>query len=330
MENMGLIGQRFEMLTVIEDSGERDRTSILWRCKCDCGGEILVKRHQLTSGAVANCGCIPKKRTVFIGAEDLTGRQFGELAVLRRMENDKHNKTRWLCRCSCGNLHTVTAQKLKSGSTQSCGCKRQRTFHGKDLTGQRFGRLVALHPVNTKQYTEKKAVWRCRCDCGNETDIAASSLVKGLSKSCGCLNQERRSELHDHLHDIEETCVERLIRAQKSEAENKAGFRGLFLTKGGKYRVTITFQKVHYHIGYFDSFEAAKKARLDAEESLHAGFISAYSRWQEQAEADPEWAENNPFFYQVQRIEKKFQVITNDDRKDSGDMTDRVLQRQTG
>lgn len=310
-DRTALIGQRFGKLVVIEDSGERKATSILWRCKCDCGGEILVKRHQLTSDCITSCGCIPKKRTVFVGAEDLTGRQFGELKVLRRVENDKNNKVCWLCQCSCGNLHTVTALKLKSGSTQSCGCKRQRTFNGKDLRGQRFGRLVALNPVNTKQYTEKKAVWHCRCDCENETDIAASSLVKGLTKSCGCLNQERRSEMHEHLHYADDTCVERLVRAQKNETENKAGFRGLFLTQKGKYRVTITFQKVHYHIGYFLSFEAAKQARLDAEESLHAGYVSAYSKWQEQAEADPEWAENNPFFYKVQRVNGTFCVTTN-------------------
>lgn len=47
-----------------------------------------------------------------------------------------------------------------------------------DLSGQRFGKLVALRP------TEKG--WLCRCDCGNETDVKAYYLRHGDTQSCGC------------------------------------------------------------------------------------------------------------------------------------------------
>lgn len=55
----------------------------------------------------------------------------------------------------------------------------------RDLTGQRFGRLVA------KCYTGKHdkfrhAIWHCLCDCGNEIDIASSTLTSGNTSSCGC------------------------------------------------------------------------------------------------------------------------------------------------
>lgn len=61
-----------------------------------------------------------------------------------------------------------------------------------DLTGQRYGRLVVTGP-----YVNRK--WTCRCDCGNTKEIFISSLRKGLTKSCGCLNSEltaKRNRIH--------------------------------------------------------------------------------------------------------------------------------------
>ena len=92
--------------------------------------------------------------------------------------------------------------------------------------------------------------------------------------------------------------------------ENKSGFRGLFLTKKGLYRATITFRKVHYHLGYFHDFDEAVKARLNAEQTLHAGYIEALRQYQEKAAREPEWAEENPFYYNVRRVNGAFSVST--------------------
>lgn len=69
-------------------------------------------------------------------APDLIGRKFGKLTVIERVENDRHNHARWLCRCDCGTEKVVAAKHLLSGDTVSCGCyqkERQRkavTTHG--------------------------------------------------------------------------------------------------------------------------------------------------------------------------------------------------------
>ena len=62
-----------------------------------------------------------------------------------------------------------------------------------DLTGQRFGRLVA---EKRAACTRKKSVaeWWCRCDCGNKTVILASNLVRGMSTSCGCWKIEESAD----------------------------------------------------------------------------------------------------------------------------------------
>jgi hypothetical protein len=55
-----------------------------------------------------------------------------------------------------------------------------------DLSGKRFGRIVAINGFRKKGRT----YWKCQCDCGKEKDISAQSLVNGATKSCGCLNSE--------------------------------------------------------------------------------------------------------------------------------------------
>ena len=53
----------------------------------------------------------------------------------------------------------------------------------KDLTGQRFGKLVALEKAPSRN---KHTYWLCQCDCGNKKIIQTSHLTSGASKSCGC------------------------------------------------------------------------------------------------------------------------------------------------
>lgn len=60
------------------------------------------------------------------------------------------------------------------------------------ISGQRFGRLVALHKDGkTKSGCNK---WLCQCDCGNTVSVNVYCLVYGKSKSCGCLSKEATAE----------------------------------------------------------------------------------------------------------------------------------------
>ena len=53
-----------------------------------------------------------------------------------------------------------------------------------DLTGQRFGKLVARR-WNGETGREGH-VWECLCDCGNTKSVATTNLRRGRVKSCGC------------------------------------------------------------------------------------------------------------------------------------------------
>lgn len=57
------------------------------------------------------------------------------------------------------------------------------------MVGERFGRLTVLEYAGTSKH--RKAMWICKCDCGNITQpIVGANLKKGGTKSCGCLRDE--------------------------------------------------------------------------------------------------------------------------------------------
>lgn len=59
-----------------------------------------------------------------------------------------------------------------------------------DLSGQRFGRLIALE---RRKGAFGESYWRCRCECGNEDKwYRLTYLRRGVTKSCGCYQAEVR------------------------------------------------------------------------------------------------------------------------------------------
>lgn len=114
-----LTGEKFGKLTVCEYVGKDDKGRSLWRCVCDCGNEKILYTNALTSGHTKSCGCLYPK------AEDLTGKRFGKLVVVKRSSDtfDKAGRKyiTWECQCDCGNTTYVTTNNLL-GKTTSCGC----------------------------------------------------------------------------------------------------------------------------------------------------------------------------------------------------------------
>jgi len=120
-----MIGKKFDKLTVIKRVNFEDRR-VLFLCKCDCGNEKIVWSKHLISGKTKSCGCY-RTETLQQLRKDLTGRKFGKLTVVERVENyispTGQNLTQYLCQCDCGsNPVVVSANSLVRGLTSSCGC----------------------------------------------------------------------------------------------------------------------------------------------------------------------------------------------------------------
>jgi hypothetical protein len=103
-----------------------------------------------------------------------------------------------------------------------------------DLTGQRFGRLVAIRRAPAEH--GQKPRWECICDCGKAHVGAASHLRRGGIKSCGCLQVDngRAKATHGHSRVGEITptyrtwvaMVERCTKPQHRSFANYGG-RGI-------------------------------------------------------------------------------------------------------
>ena len=113
--------------------------------------------------------------------KDRTNIKYGKLTAIEYL-----GKSMWKCKCDCGNEKIVYGGHLESGHTKSCGCIRPPRVN---LYGQKFGKLTVLDWVGAGK-------WSCQCECGNLTLVQTDNLRNGNTKSCGCLQRERASEVN--------------------------------------------------------------------------------------------------------------------------------------
>lgn len=92
----------------------------------------------------------------------------------------------------------------------------QRNNNIKDISGQVFGCLTAITP--TEKRANGSVVWKCKCQCGNEIDVAALSLKRGLIYSCGCQKRE-----HYETKDLTGLVFGRLTAIEPTE-KRKRGY----------------------------------------------------------------------------------------------------------
>lgn len=57
-KKLDLSGQQFGRLTVIKEAARHSNGSVRWLCKCTCGNEVIVSRHDLRDGSTQSCGCL--------------------------------------------------------------------------------------------------------------------------------------------------------------------------------------------------------------------------------------------------------------------------------
>src|SRR5436190_4358427 len=120
MQKIELAGRRFGRLVVLSEAGRTKTSRVTWRCRCDCGGEIIADGVLLRRDTIQSCGCLSAKI-------DLTGQRFDRLTVLHDAGRSLEQTVLWCCRCDCGTETTVRSAALRSGHTRSCGCLQPET-----------------------------------------------------------------------------------------------------------------------------------------------------------------------------------------------------------
>lgn len=151
-----LIGQKFNLLTVIEQAENKNGRSY-WKCLCDCGNTTTVSISNLKNGSVKSCGCLLSggKRT-FEKPLELEGKTFGELTVLKYLGESK-----WECQCSCGNVINILTTNLLHKENPNCGCRNS------SIT---IGSITKNWEIleKTKDKRNGYYLYKCKCQkCGN-------------------------------------------------------------------------------------------------------------------------------------------------------------------
>ena len=80
-----------------------------------------------------------------------------------------------------------------------------------DITGQRFGKLVAIEVVGRNPFGH--LLWRLRCDCGGETTAQTGQLRAGKRKACAC-------GLSKPKHGMHNSRIYRIWSAMKARCQN--------------------------------------------------------------------------------------------------------------
>ena len=261
------IGYHVGLLTVAVRTDKRVSGYTVWRCCCECGGEILLDTRCLQRGTVTDCGC---STPVKPGMIDLSGMRFGKLVALEPTEQRVDNgSVVWLCRCDCGKDCLASAASLRAGQKKSCGCLSHPPL--KDFVGKRFGRLTVLSYAGKVSGMHR---WRCRCDCGRETVVGQTLLQTGKTKSCGCIITE---QIFENLGVVGGSSATVIAHFQTHlNPRNTSGYNGVYWNKKtGKWVAQITFRKKTYYLGSYSKLEDAVTARRRGEE-MHDEFLEWY------------------------------------------------------
>lgn len=192
---------------------------------------------------------------------NLDGQRFGALTVLHITDQrNAYGSLLYLCRCDCGNTRLATAANLKRGEITKCKICRSKA-QAKDLTGQRFGRLTALHPVENPTQTCTTYKWLCACDCGNMTTVSVSHLTGGNTTSCGCAQIDSVKALY-----TDGTAPCKLEEKKKPRCTNSSGRTGVWYDKSRKrWCAELMLRGKKHFLGRYEHFEDAVAAREEAE-----------------------------------------------------------------
>ncbi len=79
------IGNKYGYLTVIARAPNSKDGRAMWKCKCDCGKEVVVSGKNLRSGNTKSCGCLHTEKLRAIRREkhiNMLNQTYGYLTVL--------------------------------------------------------------------------------------------------------------------------------------------------------------------------------------------------------------------------------------------------------
>ena len=236
--------------------------------------------------------------------EDLTGRKFGHLTVIKQVEdyiwiNKKGREihiAQWLCECDCENhtLIEVLGNQLKQKNTQSCGCWQKELaaargsanakYNKYDISGE-YG-IGWTSNTNVEFYFDISDYDKIKDYCWFELisstgyhalvsrDKSTKKLIKMhyliFGKYCDHINH---NPLDNRTTNLRAATQQENIQNKSKQKNNTSDIIGVNFRKDrNKWRAYITVDSKQIFLGNFDNKEQAIKARLDAENIYYGEF----------------------------------------------------------
>lgn len=222
--------------------------------------------------------------------EDLTGKIFGRLTVLKQTDDQilpcGQRIAMWLCECSCDNKQIVTSgRRLRDGFVKSCGClarelskERGKKYNQYDLSGE-YG-IGWTSNTNKEFYFDLEDYEKIKNYCWYEHVLSDGSY---RALEAADLTTKKRIRMHylivgkyyDHKNlNTLDNRKENLRIATRCEnarnhslrKDNTSGFSGVTWDKRTQQWVAqIDVDKQHIALGYFHTKQDALVSRLQAE-----------------------------------------------------------------
>ena len=238
--------------------------------------------------------------------EDLTGRTFGRLKVLKQVEDyvapDGRHIDQWLCECNCieNNKIIVIGKSLKSGNTKSCGCLKRESVSQIGQNNKKnndyvlhlmdeYGEYGIGYCTNTNKefyfdmddYEKiSKHTWIESVDHSGYHFLRSSSAKNDIYISMHCIITSRkycdhidRNPFNNRKINLRSATYAENARNRTKPKNNRSGFIGVFWEKrGNQWCAQITFTGYKKHLGYFNNKTDAVRARLKAEKEYFEEF----------------------------------------------------------
>lgn len=275
---INLTGKQFGNLKVLSKAQSKNGRT-MWNCRCGCGKEIEVLASNLVRGNSKSCGCLKEKYISEAKTEDITGKRFGKLLVLRKSDRKSKNSY-WICECECGTVKEICATALRNGQ-KSCGCSAfdfaKDKVIGNEYTVDENNVVHAILRTGDemlcdmddweklKDFTWTKDKWGYASASINRKRKKFHVEVMG-KKSGYVIDHADQNKLNNRRNNLRFLTKSGNGANSKLSKNNTSSIKGVTKTRNGKWTASLMLNRKHIHLGTFDTIEEAAEARAKGEE----------------------------------------------------------------
>ena len=142
-----------------------------------------------------------------------------------------------------------------------------------DMTGRVIGRLLVIEECGRDARGE--ALWRCRCECGNEVIVRGSHLRNEDTTSCGCYRREAHTThgmCKTRLYPVWLAMLQRVGAIKGASERDKHNYQDRGITVCDEWLVFENFRDWALSHGYKEGLQIDRV-------NNDAGYCSENCRW---------------------------------------------------